>query len=120
MRRGNSWVKYFWLAIVLYMVFSAGRLIYKNYQLNKEEDNLRTEVVALENEVQSLKNQIVYYQSDSYKEKMLRSKLNLQKEGEKVVVITAPPDVQQVAEEKEEALSNPQKWLRYFFGTQQI
>lgn len=116
MRRGNSWVKYFWLAIVLYMVFSAGRLIYKNYQLNQEEAKLKSDVVSLENEVQDLKNQIVYYQSDSYKEKMLRAKLNLQKEGEKVVVITAPPDVQQVAEDKKENLTNPQKWLRYFFG----
>jgi len=117
MRRGNSWVKYFWLAIVLYIVFSAGRLVYKNYQLNQEEANLKSEVASLENEVQDLKNQIVYYQSDSYKEKMLRAKLNLQKEGEKVVVITAPPDVQQVTEEKKESLSNPQKWLRYFFGS---
>jgi cell division protein FtsB len=98
------------------MVFSAGRLIYKNYQLNQEEAKLKSDVVSLENEVQDLKNQIVYYQSDSYKEKMLRAKLNLQKEGEKVVVITAPPDVQQVAEDKKENLTNPQKWLRYFFG----
>lgn len=116
MRRGNSWVKYFWLAIVLYMVFSVGRLVYKNYQLNQEEAGLRGEVASLENEVQTLKNQIVYYQSDSYKEKMLRSKLNLQKEGEKVVVITAPPDIQQVNEDRKENLTNPQKWLRYFFG----
>lgn len=116
MRRGNSWTKYVWFALVLYMLFSVGRLAFKNYQLNQEEANLRKDVAVLQSEIATLKHQIVYYQSDSYREKMLRSKLNLQKPGEKVVVITPPPAIQEVTDEKDKNLTNPQKWLKYFFG----
>lgn len=117
MRRGNTWVRYFWLAIVLYMMYTVGRLAYKNYQFNSEEAKLKEEVAILENEIQSLKNQIVYYQSDSYKEKMLRAKLNMQKEGEKVVIIPPEPPVENVDEKKKDNLSNPGKWVRFFFGS---
>lgn len=116
MRRGNAWVRYFWLGIILYMAFSAGRLTYKNYQLNMEEAKLKEEVAVLENEIQDLKNKIIYYQSDSYKEKMLRAKLNLQKEGEKVVVITPEPKAEATEEELKDNRTNPQKWWDYFFG----
>ncbi len=116
MRRGNSGVKYFWLAVVLYIIFSVGRLAYKNYQLNLEEANLKQDVAQLQVEIQQLKNQIVYFQSDSYKDKMIRSKLNMQKEGEKVVVIPESPKITEVSDKSKEKLNNPQRWMRYFFG----
>lgn len=116
MKRGNSWVRWLWLALVLYMMYNVGRLAYRNYKFNVEETNLKQEIAVLENDIQNLKNQIVYFQSDSYKEKMLRAKLNLQKEGEKVVVITPEPKAEEIVEEKKEKLTNPEKWMRYFFG----
>ena len=116
MQRGNPWVRWLWLALVLYMMYTVGRLSYKNYQLNLEESTLRTDISDLENQIQDLKNNIVYYQSDSYKEKMLRAKLNMQKEGEKVVVITPEPKVEEVPDTRTENLTNPERWWRYFFG----
>lgn len=116
MRRGKSWAKYFWFAIVLYMLFTVGRLAYKNYQLNLQEAQLSSDIVALENEIQDLKNNIVYFQSDEYKDKMLRARLNLKKEGEEVVVITPSPVAEVVTEEVELPKTNPQRWLWYFFG----
>lgn len=115
MRRGSTWVKYFWLAIIFYMMFTAGRLAYRNYRLNLEEAELRHEISQLEVEIQDLKNKIVYYQSDSYKEKMLRAKLNLQKKGEKVVVITPEPKAEIVEEKQADKRTNPEKWWDYFF-----
>jgi hypothetical protein len=98
------------------MFFTVGRLAYRNYELNQEETELRSGIVALENEIQDLKNKIVYYQSDSYKEKMLRARLNLKKEDEEVVVITPEPEVEEVfASEDADPKNNPQKWLVYFF-----
>jgi cell division protein FtsB len=116
MRRGNTWVRWLWLALILYLMYTVGRLAYKNYQFNVEETKLRQDITSLENDIQNLSNQIIYFQSDSYKEKMMRAKLNLQKEGEKVVVITPEPNVVVVPDEKKEELKNPEKWLRYFFG----
>lgn len=118
MRRGNSWAKLFWLIIVLYMLFTVGRLAYRNYQLNREEEDLRSAIVTLENEIQDLKNQIIYFQSDSYREKMIRAKLNLKKEGEEVVVIMPEPEAEEVEVADESAgKTNPQKWSHYFFGS---
>lgn len=117
MQRGKSWVKYFWLAIVCYMLFTVGKLAYKNYQFNVEEMKLRQDIATLQNEIQNLQNQIVYFQSDSYKEKMARAKLNLQKEGEKVLVITPETKAEVVQEEPKQKLSNPEKWWQYFFGS---
>lgn len=118
MQRGNQWSRILWTCLVLYMMYTVGRLSFKNYKLNVEENKLRSDIVTLENEIQDLKNNIVYYQSDSYKEKMLRAKLNMQKEGEKVVVITPEPKVEEVPDQKNNNLTNPQKWWRYFFGAQ--
>lgn len=121
MKRGNPWVKLVWLIVVLYMLFTVGRLAYKNYQLNRQESELEADVVALQVEIQDLKNQIVYYQSDSYKEKMLRAKLGLKKEGEEVVVITPEPEVEEVVIETEDSKkSNPEKWMSYFFSDTKI
>lgn len=117
MRRGNTWVRWFWLVIVVYMMYTVGRLAYRNYQLNVEEARLRSDVAALQNDIQHLNNQIVYFQSDSYKEKMMRQKLNLQKEGEKVVVIAPEEKIAVEIEKKEERkVSNPQAWWDYFVG----
>ncbi|MDD3481086.1 MAG: septum formation initiator family protein [Patescibacteria group bacterium] len=116
MRRGNSWVRYFGLAIVLYMVFTVGRLAYRNYELNMQEENLRTDIASLENEIQELNNQIVYFQSDAYKEKMIRAKLGMKKEGEEVVVITPSPEAEEVTvTDEEENRTNPERWLSYLF-----
>ncbi len=118
MRRGNKWVKLIWLTIAFYTLFTFGRLAYRNYQLNQEELGLKSEIAALQNEIQHLKNQIVYFQSDSYREKMIRAKLNLKKEGESVVVIPPDPETEEVEVEEEEMAekTNPEKWLSYFFG----
>lgn len=121
MKRGNPWVRFVWLIVVLYMLFTVGRLAYKNYQLNMEESALEADIIVLQNEIQDLRNQVVYYQSDSYKEKMLRAKLGLKKEGESVVVITPEPEVEEVVMETEDSKKrNPQKWLDYFFSNEKI
>ena len=117
MRRGNTWVRWIWLAIVVYMMYTVGRLAYRNYQLNVEEAQLKSDVATLQNDIQHLRNQIVYFQSDSYKEKMQREKLNLQKPGEKVVVIAPEPKIEAPKDSKStRTVSNPQAWWDYFVG----
>jgi cell division protein FtsB len=117
MRRGNTWARWIWLAIVVYMMYTVGRLAYRNYQLNVQEATLKADVAALQVDIAHLQNQIVYFQSESYKEKMQREKLNLQKPGEKVVVITPEPKLETPnTETKNHKVSNPQAWWDYFVG----
>jgi cell division protein FtsB len=117
MKRGNTWARWLWLAVVIYMMYTVGRLAYRNYQLNVEEAQLKSDVSTLQVDIQHLKNQIVYFQSDSYKEKMLREKLNLQKAGEKVVVITPEPSLA-VSETTKKTIkvSNSEAWWDYLVG----
>jgi len=98
-------------------MYAVGKLAYKNYTLNVQELKLKEEISILENEIQSLENQIVYFQSDSYKEKMIRAKLNLQKEGENVVVIQPEPKMEEVTENSNMLKrSNAEKWWDYLIG----
>lgn len=116
MQRGNKSTRILLVIIVFYSMVSVGKLVYKNYELRKQEEKLRSDIASLENEIQDLKNKIVYYQSDAYKEKMIRAKLNMKKEGEEVVVIAANPEPEKEDSMPEEPKSNPQKWVDYFFG----
>jgi cell division protein FtsB len=117
MRRGNTWARWLWLAVVIYMMYTVGRLAYRNYQLNVEEAQLKSDVSTLQVDIQHLRNQIVYFQSTSYKEKMLREKLNMQKEGEKVVVITPEPKLDASTDTKKTIkISNPEAWWDYLVG----
>lgn len=97
------------------MLFSAGRLAYRNYELSQEEEELRTNIASLELEIQDLRNKIVYFQSDAYTEKMIRSRLNMKKEGEQVMVVLPPKEAEEVVVE-EDKRTNPQKWFDYLFG----
>jgi len=98
-----------------YMFFIAGRMAYKNYQIEQQISDLAKEVVAIEEENQDLRASIIYYQSDNFKEREARLKLGLQKPGETVIVI---PSQEPFAEEKEEEKkkeSNFSKWKVFLF-----
>ena len=86
-----------------------------------EINALEQGILTLEEKNRDISDLIAYFQTESFQEKEVRRKLNLQKPGEHVVVL---PDGQasgavdsvsggeQLAEQK-----NWKKWWEYFFGT---
>ena len=78
------------VAFLIYILFLVGKVIYQNIKFNGVEKDLQKQVDVLDVENANLKNQILYYQTDSYKERVMRERLGYQKPGEKVLVITAP------------------------------
>jgi len=110
--------------IIIYGAFGLARLIWKNYQVNQKIESLKKEITQLEEENFELRNEINYYKTNSYKERLAREKLNLQKPGEIVIVITQPEEdkfssvQKKEIKNKEKKLSGPnwQKWWNYFFG----
>jgi cell division protein FtsB len=86
--------------------------------LETEISDLKQQVTSLEGRNNQLSDLIGYFQSSEYREKEARSKLNLQRPGEHVVVIPqAESRVESaVAETTEEEPSNIVKWWNYFFG----
>ena len=119
----SSKVFLFFIVLALIgLVISLGQESYRKYQLTKEINGLKSEIERLEGKNQQLADLMEYFQEGSYLEKEARLKLNLKKEGEKVVVVsqTAGAEVdQRIVAETEKEVSNETtnfwKWWEYFF-----
>lgn len=113
-------------AFIIYILVILGRLIWLNWAMKKEIDQIKQEIVLLNQQNHDLENLILYYQSDSFKELEARSKLGLQKPGEKVVSIPVRKfnDYEKETTNDREAISSSNKketdpnwlaWWKYIF-----
>ena len=125
--------------ILIALTISVGRESYHKYQLTKEINQLKSEIGRLEKNGQHLADLLEYFGEESYLEKEARLKLNLQKPGEKLVIIsgeengqldqgnefyqgedylTAPGDSQRDLSQLggEQTEINFWKWWEYFFA----
>ena len=119
------------ICLLVFIGFSLGKETYRNYQIEKEIQALEEEISGLEKNNDNLTHLIEYFKTESYQEKEARQKLGLQKEGEKVVVITeenlepeelemesAENSIQEFNQSEEiqkEEISNPRKWWNFIF-----
>ncbi len=97
------------------------RAVIQRSEIQAEIDRLKAEKEKYEANNSDLSGLLDYFASESYKEREMRLKLNMQKPGEKVVIISRPDQ----AEVKDSAskpgedtsfFSNIAKWKEYFFG----
>jgi cell division protein FtsB len=108
----------FILALVLIGIVAAfGREGYGNYQLNKEISGLKKEIESLKKNNEELSGLVDYYSSEKSLEGEARLKLNLVKEGEKLVIISpeenAASGSQPLSSNGKKQFSNFDKWLEY-------
>lgn len=108
----------FILVLVLIGVIAAvGKESYRKYQINKEVGGIKREIESLKEKNQTLSNLLDYFDSEKSLEKEARLKLNLLKEGEKLVIITPnkKADLEnQVSEDiQRDEVSNFEKWLKW-------
>ena len=112
------------IGIMIYIIFLLIKSAWANYGINQEISSLKTDIDALNDENQKLRDLSIYYQSNAYKERQARLLLNYQKPDEKVIIL--PAQKEQDQEQESNALttvnptpvqekSNPQKWLQFFF-----
>lgn len=119
----------FTILIVAYLVFILGQSLYKNYQTNQDIKDLEKEVQLLKEKNSRLKNLVLYYQTDSYKEKAARQKLLVKKPGEKVIAVPEAVEESTTDDKKEKVKNletdpskekpnkpNYQLWLDYIFS----
>ncbi|OIO06874.1 hypothetical protein COX68_00630 [Candidatus Falkowbacteria bacterium CG_4_10_14_0_2_um_filter_41_15] len=85
-----------------------------------EINEARAEIERYTSKNKELGDVIGYLESDQAVEAKARLNLGLKKQGEKVVVITDRPQVSENpsarADSSQSKLSNPHKWLNYFFS----
>lgn len=106
-------------AIIVYLLFVVGRSVWISYQSNKDLDVERDKIAQLQNDIEILEMEIVYYKTQSFKEKEARAKLGYMAPGETAISLSVdrPEDKlsDQGRQEKELKTPNCQLWISYFF-----
>ena len=90
---------------------------YYRYQVKKELDGFKAEMVNYNRQKEDLNKLIDYYKNEANLENEARIRLNLKKEGEKVVIIlpTATSTNGILSQKDIENLPNYKQWWYYFF-----
>lgn len=121
----NNFSRILILLVIFYILFNLGRSIFQNYRVNEKINSIDTDIADLENQNQLLKNQNLYFQTDTYKEIEARKKLGLKSEGETVIIM---PDNKDSQDDNSNIISNKSnsknpefspnytKWYHYVIG----
>jgi len=113
----------FLIPILLALTVGIFQKLYYRYEVKGDLDKLNTEIADLNKQKNDLSQLIDYYKNESNLEKEARVRLNLKKEGEKVVIIL--PQATSTGENSETIsqfsddirnLPNYKQWWHYFFG----
>ncbi len=114
--------------IILLLIFLLGLSLLKHRQeqqnINQNIAQLKKQINQLEKNNKRLEYLISYFQSDNYVEKEARTKLEMKKPGEKVIVVLNNNKKSQAVATSSVAtatssapkVSLPKKWWLYFFG----
>lgn len=113
------------LAILLFFSVNLVREIINRRDLEKEIGGITEEINALSGRNQELSGLIEYLKTPDFVEEVARTKLNLKKEGEKIIIV--PEERDRVAGEQSQfapvmqqrltmdSRPNPVRWWQYFF-----
>ncbi len=104
--------------ILIGVVTAASKEGYRRYQVDKEIAELEQKIENLKKENRSLFALLEHFQSEEFLEKEARLKLNLIKEGEKLVIINSKKEAssEQETDLEKEKTSNFKRWWSYFFN----
>lgn len=112
----------FLIPIFLALLIGVFQQFYHRYQVKKDLDKLDAEIVNFNKQKKDLSNLLEYYKNESNLENEARVRLNLKKEGEKVVIIlpsaTSTDEnngINSQEPENTENLPNYKQWWYYFF-----
>jgi len=106
--------------IVIFLGIKLGGIYYIEYQIQKEINSLQNDIDSVKKNNYKLSQLIEYSKTDEFKEAEVRKRLNMQGEGEKMVIIKPSPDSMENTDLQEkigenENLPNYLKWWNYFF-----
>lgn len=110
--------------VVAYMLYHLAVSIYENYQIEKHIEEFQTRNEELKEENQQKQEDLAYYISEEYIDKIAKQNLNLVNPGEKVIVIpdedlivmSQDEDTAALSEQIRASWSNPKKWWKFFFS----
>ena len=116
------------LGASFFLSIPAFKEMQRSKAIEKEINALKEEAEKISKENNFLREQVQYLESDHYKERLAKDKLNLRNPGEKIVMVQPvsekDKDIKGVtsdrvggSDEKEDNnMSNFKKWWEYFFN----
>lgn len=119
----NQIVRIVGIVIALSMVWNTVLVVQKNYGLQAQVDDLKSEIELLELENENLRYSIAYYKTDEFLELAAREQFNQKAPGERVVALPEEDAVYLTPEEKEANQAEPKpqyqenldQWLYFLF-----
>lgn len=119
-----------WLMIIviIYVFAILAAESSKNYQLRSKSDDLESQIVRLQGQIEDLGYKVTYYKTDAYREVLAREKLNVAAPGESVIIIKddkakKKDQAQEVVKlnlksdsEIQSEKSNIEQWRSFLFG----
>ena len=114
------------LIILIFFSTNLVKEIINRRDLKSEVSSLEEEINKLEGRNQELSHLIGYFESLDFVEKEARTKLNLRKPGEKIIIVAdedaevdlvepIDQDLSNFISNEIVSLTNPDKWWNYFF-----
>ncbi|MFA6587574.1 MAG: septum formation initiator family protein [Patescibacteria group bacterium] len=111
----------FEVLIIAFLLIGISKEIIRRVSLRQEITTLEKQITELESQNRSLGEYVASINTESFKEKEARKRLNLQKPGESLLIL---PETKSLSNETPEnsisnsigkGKSNPLRWWRYFF-----
>jgi cell division protein FtsB len=109
------------LLVIVYLAFIVSKTVWENYQSNQQIASQQQELTVLDADLDYMQNEIVYLNSNSFKEKQARSKLAYVAPGETAVSVPLD-EIETVADTKgketsggtDTSIANYYLWVDYF------
>ncbi len=115
----NSALNFVGAVIIFYLVAVLGQTVKHNYDLGRQIDDLRTQIIDLQGQKEQLVYSIAYYNTDAFRDREARARLGLQLPGENVVIIphaSPAPSASTQSSKTSVKHSNPQQWFDFLTG----
>ncbi len=114
------------LVILVSIGISLGKEAYRKRQVQKEIEDLQSQIKQLGQENGDLNNLIAYFSTPQFQEKEAREKLNLQKDSEQMIILHKDLAAKSQAQDPQVQLPTAQddnspnwrRWLNFFFTSQ--
>lgn len=109
--------------LLVFVIVAVVKETYKKNQIQAMINDLQAQAEKVNRENSEIRDKVAYLESQDYRKKEAKDKLNLQEPGEEVVVIKPTVNTQEklatVTESVplpiESVVPNPQKWWNHFF-----
>jgi len=116
----NIFLSIIGLIVIVVISIPLAKNVSKQYEINNEVQNLKNEISDIEKKNSSLKDMLIYLESDQFAEEQARINLNYKKAGENLYVIIDENKSENIKPSfelnKNKKINNTIKWLNHFFN----